>query len=116
MEKISRVFDANKRRLQTFDEDLKNRYDAIQQLTSQLEMYICMIQHESNNFDILSEESNIKLKNEVMDIVEFISQQQYKDIEDTVVQIKGIYDSLKTNVKNGEVFDQIIKPAENLFD
>lgn len=57
------------------DLDLKNRYEEIHQFTSQFEVYIGMIQHDSNSFELLSQESNEKLKNEVMEIVDFITQQ-----------------------------------------
>ena len=116
MKKISLVFETNKGRLKTMEQDLKSRYEVIHELTSQFEVYIGMIQHESNSFDMLSKESTEKLKNEVMEIVDFVTQQQYKDIEETISRIKNIYDVLKMNVKNGEAFDKILLPAQNLFD
>lgn len=108
IKKISMVFETNKGRLKQMDQDLKNRYEEIHQFTSQFEVYIGMIQHDSNSFELLSKESNEKLKNEVMEIVDFVTQQQYKDIEETINRIKNIYDVLVMNVKNGEAFDKIL--------
>lgn len=115
--KIGMVFASNYEKLRTMDQDLKHRYDSIHQLTCQFEMYIAVIQHEANNFDEMNSDLYEQMiKTDVIELIKFISQQQYKDVETTIGSIQNIYDTLKQNVKNGEAFDQIITPAQNLFE
>ena len=54
--KLSMVFNANAETIRTMEQNLAYRYEDIQDITSQFEMYITVIQHEMNSFDEMGKE------------------------------------------------------------
>lgn len=92
--------------LKRLDTQLKERYDSIQQITAQIELYVTVIQHGANNFEEMNDELYEQtIKNEIIEPLKTVSQEHYLAIEETVGEINGVCTTLKQLVSQEEEFN-----------